>query len=63
MYIFKHALIHEAPTRAVAAKRQDYHLRVAATFKDFFPEVTTNRPELLAHSTTQRRPGFAEAVA
>jgi class 3 adenylate cyclase/tetratricopeptide (TPR) repeat protein len=49
-YAFKHALIRDAAYNSlVRATRQRHHARIAEVLAERFPEVSRNRPELLAH--------------
>jgi tetratricopeptide (TPR) repeat protein len=52
-YIFKHALIQEAAYELLLrSTRQQYHLRIARTLLDRFPELSAGQPELLAQHCT-----------
>lgn len=53
LYIFKHALIQEAAYRTLLrSKRQQYHLTIAQTLTQKFPDLVERQPELLAHHYT-----------
>jgi class 3 adenylate cyclase/predicted ATPase len=48
-YLFKHALIQDAAYQTVLKKsRRELHRRIAEAFVRDFPELTSNRPELVA---------------
>ncbi|HYC24608.1 MAG TPA: hypothetical protein VEC58_01105, partial [Roseiarcus sp.] len=50
VYAFKHALVRDAAYNSlVRATRQRHHARIAEVLAERFPEVSRNRPELLAH--------------
>lgn len=49
-YMFKHALLQEAAYQSlIRSTRQQYHLAVARTLSESYPEIAALQPELLAH--------------
>jgi class 3 adenylate cyclase/predicted ATPase len=53
-YLFKHALIQEAPYQSLLrSTRQQYHQRIAQVLAERFPETAETQPELLAHHCTE----------
>ena len=52
-YYFKHALLQDAAYRSLLRKRrQDFHLKIAESLEQYFPEVVATQPELLARHFT-----------
>ena len=52
-YIFKHALVQEAAYELLLrSTRQQYHLQIARTLLDRFPDLVAGQPELLAQHYT-----------
>jgi class 3 adenylate cyclase/predicted ATPase len=53
-YLFKHALIQDVAYQSLLkSTRQHYHQRIAQVLEQWFPEVVTTQPELLAHHYTE----------
>ena len=52
-YLFKHALVQDAAYGTLLrARRQELHVRVAATLDQHFADLVERQPELLAHYLT-----------
>jgi class 3 adenylate cyclase len=60
-YIFKHALVQEAAYELLLrSTRQQYHLQIARTLVERFPDLAAGQPELLAqHYTAAGHPAEA----
>ena len=53
VYLFKHALIHEAAYASLVRRtRQHYHQHIAQVLETQFPDTVATQPELLAHHYT-----------
>jgi class 3 adenylate cyclase len=49
-YSFKHALVRDAAYESLLlSRRRDWHERIARAIEAYFPDLTANEPELLAH--------------
>jgi TOMM system kinase/cyclase fusion protein len=49
-YLFKHALVRDAAYDSLLKRsREQIHARIAAALEEKFPEITSERPGLLAH--------------
>ncbi len=49
-YSFKHALVRDAAYESLlVSRRRDWHERIARAIEAYFPDLTANEPELLAH--------------
>jgi TOMM system kinase/cyclase fusion protein len=49
-YLFKHALVRDAAYESMLKRsRQQVHARIAKALEEKFPEVVSERPDLLAH--------------
>jgi predicted ATPase/class 3 adenylate cyclase len=49
-YSFKHALVRDAAYESLLlSRRRDWHDRIARAIEAYFPDLTANEPELLAH--------------
>jgi len=54
VYIFKHALIHDAAMSSMLKKnRQAAHKKLASVLEERYPEVIKERPEYVAHHYTE----------
>ena len=54
VYIFKHALIHDAAMSSILKKnRQTFHKNLAFVLEERYPEVIKERPEYIAHHYTE----------
>ena len=52
-YLFKHALVQDAAYGTLLrSRRQELHVRVATTLKEYFADLVDRQPELLAHHLT-----------
>jgi predicted ATPase len=53
-YTFKHALVQDAAySTLLRSRRQQLHVRIAATLEGRFPEIVAAQPALLAHHCTE----------
>jgi class 3 adenylate cyclase/tetratricopeptide (TPR) repeat protein len=58
-YTFKHALVQDAAySTLLRSRRQQLHVRIAATLEDYFPEIVVAQPVLLAQHCAEA--GLAE---
>jgi class 3 adenylate cyclase len=58
-YAFKHALVQDAAySTLLRSRRQQLHVRIAATLEDYFPEIVVAQPALLAQHCAEA--GLAE---
>ncbi len=63
-YRFNHALLYDAAYDSVLkSRRRELHAAVARALTDKFPEITTGRPELLAHHLTEAGANEAAVAA
>lgn len=53
-FTFRHALVQDAAySTLLKRKRQALHARIASTLRERFPEIVTNRPEVMAYHCTR----------
>jgi predicted ATPase/class 3 adenylate cyclase len=53
-YTFKHALVQDAAYETLLrSSRQQLHARIAATLEDYFPQIATAQPALLARHCSE----------
>ena len=57
-YVFKHALVQDAAySTLLRSRRQQLHARVAAVMAEYFKDIVTRQPEILAYHLTEAGEG------
>jgi class 3 adenylate cyclase/tetratricopeptide (TPR) repeat protein len=61
IYTFKHALVQDAAYDSLLkSRRQELHGKIARVIEEYFPNIKTTEPEILAHHLAEA--GLAEAA-